>query len=452
MTIGRKILLACAALLLICIPVTGAVLNTMYYRQMVDSTETYTSVLVEQIAINLETRTREYEDGILNMVQQWELFEKNFNDETVLDYNKRGTLSSFVNTRNTTRSPVKDMYLLDEKDQLYYFNYASQNYKDSLVQVEERMRENQRELPEGARAIWFTVPREEETVYLMRCIYNVATLKYEGIVTVGIDRSIFQDQFQTLESSQSGQLLIFNQEDEIVFGNGEGLPEKEALLELGEQTKKKEELTRIDGEKYIFKCKYTEDDKWKIMYLVSNSQLLGQTQSMKSAIATICIVAMLAALLIATGISRGLTREIRHLIHHMQSMGNGKWEKIAPPYPRDEIGEITQTYNQMVGDLEQVVKQLTEQMMRTERAQYRALQAEFMELQSMVNPHFIYNAMESINARAKLAGQEDISLMCTRLGRLMRAVIRPKMTLVPLETELEYVQAYLDIQQTMKLV
>lgn len=449
MTIGRKILLACSALLLICIPVTGVVLNRMYYKTLVDSTETYTSVLVEQIAVNLGTRTREYEDGICNMVQQWELFEKSFNDETVSDYHKRGMLSSFVNTRNTTRSPVLDMYVLEADDKLYYFNYQSQNFKNGLVQVEERMRSTKKDLPEGARAIWFTVPQENDAVYLMRCIYSASTLKLEGIVTVGIDRAIFKDQFQTLENSQNGCLLIFSQENEIVFGSGEGLPDAQVLLKLGEQTAKQDKLMQIDGKNYIFKCKYTEDDKWKVMYLVSDHQLLGQAQKVKSAIATICIVAMLAAMLVATGISRGITVEIRHLIYHMQSMKDGKWEKIAPPYPRDEIGDITQTYNQMVEDLQQVIKQLTEQMMRTERAQYRALQAEFMELQSMVNPHFIYNAMESINARAKLSGQEDISMMCTRLGRLMRAVIRPRMELVPLETELQYVEAYLDIQKTM---
>ena len=57
--------------------------------------------------------------------------------------------------------------------------------------------------------------------------------------------------------------------------------------------------------------------------------------------------------------------------------------------------------------------------------------------------------MESINARAKLAGQEEISMLCTRLGRLMRAAIRPKMELIPLEMELEYVEAYLNIQKSM---
>ncbi len=449
MSIGRKILLACAMLLLISISATGIVLNTMYYRTLVDTTDTYTSVLVEQIAINLNTRTREYEDSIYNTMQQWGLFGQYFNNKNSLDYHNRGMLSSFVNTRNTTKSPVLDMYLLDQEDELYYYNYGSQSFRGGLDAVEERMRGTKTELPLGARAVWFTVPEDEAAVYLLRCIYDVSTLKYEGMVVVGIERSLIQSQFEKLETSQNGHLLILGQEDTVVFGTEEGLPDAGQLLSLGEDSAEEEGLTAIGGKSYIFHCEYTEDGKWKVMYLVSDEELLGQARTVKSAIATICMISVLAALVCAMLISRGITREIRHLTSHMQQMKEGKWQKIAPPYPRDEIGEITRTYNQMVEDLQQVVRQLAEQLMRTERAQYRALQAEFMELQAMVNPHFIYNAMESINARAKLAGQEEISWLCTRLGRLMRAAIRPKMELIPLEMELEYVEAYLDIQKSM---
>ncbi|MDD2956936.1 MAG: histidine kinase [Lachnospiraceae bacterium] len=185
------------------------------------------------------------------------------------------------------------------------------------------------------------------------------------------------------------------------------------------------------------------------MYLVSEEEVLGQAQKVKSAILTICIIAILAALLCATGISRGITKEIRYLIRHMQQMKTGKWQKVLPPFPRDEIGEITRTYNQMVDDLQGVVQQLAQQMLLAEQAQYRALQAEFMELQAMVNPHFIYNAMETINARAKLTGQSEISQLCTRLGRLMRAAIQPGTRLIPLKMELQYVEAYLDIQKSI---
>lgn len=449
MSIGKKFLLACSLILLVSIPLTGGMLNTMYYRTLLSSTGGYTSVLVEQIAVNLNTRTREYEDSIYNTVQQWRLFDDYFNNQNSTDYHNRGMMSSFVNTRNTTKSFVLDMYVLDQKEELYYYNYASQSFRGGLASVEDRIRGQEADLPGGARAIWFTVPEDDRAVYLMRCFYDVTTLQYEGIVAVGIERSLIERQFEMLESSQNGRLLIVGENDKVVFGGEEGLPNLGELLALGERVSSEGELMEIGSDRFLFQCKYSEDGKWKVMYLITDEELMGQAQQVKSVIATVCIVSMLAALIFATLISREITKEIRYLIDHMQQMKEGKWQKIAPPFPRDEIGDITMTYNQMVEDLQEAVKQLADQMMRTERAQYQALQAEFMELQAMVNPHFIYNAMESINARAKLAGQEEISMLCTRLGRLMRAAIRPKMELIPLEMELEYVEAYLNIQKSM---
>ncbi|MDD2956937.1 MAG: hypothetical protein PHR92_00170 [Lachnospiraceae bacterium] len=261
MTIGKKILLACALLLLMGISATGIVLNTMYYQTLVNSTSAYTAMLVEQIAVNLSTRTKEFEDSIYNTVQQWDLFGEYFNDGNSLEYHKRGMLSSFVNTRNTTASPVLDLYLMDEKDDFYYYNYQSQSFRGGLESVKAYMTSVETALPEGTRAEWFTVPEEDGIVYLMRHIYDVSTLRYVGMVAVGIERSLIQNQFEKLETSQNGHLIIFGQEKTPVFGSLEGLPDGNALLKLGERVQPEAKLVEIRNSKYVFQCKGTEDEK-----------------------------------------------------------------------------------------------------------------------------------------------------------------------------------------------
>ncbi|MNE39003.1 Sensor histidine kinase YehU [compost metagenome] len=68
-------------------------------------------------------------------------------------------------------------------------------------------------------------------------------------------------------------------------------------------------------------------------------------------------------------------------------------------------------------------------------------------LMAQINPHFIYNSLESINSMAVLAGNRDISKMVISLGKLLRISISQNQELIPLQMELEHVRHYLDIQK-----
>ena len=68
-------------------------------------------------------------------------------------------------------------------------------------------------------------------------------------------------------------------------------------------------------------------------------------------------------------------------------------------------------------------------------------------LEAQINPHFLYNTLESINWRAKAAGNVEISQMAESLGTLLRSTLSNKESLVPLKEELALVQCYLTIQK-----
>ena len=68
-------------------------------------------------------------------------------------------------------------------------------------------------------------------------------------------------------------------------------------------------------------------------------------------------------------------------------------------------------------------------------------------LESQINPHFLYNTLDSIHWRAMAGGNEEISIMVESLGTLLRASLSQKHSLVPLKEELELVHRYLLIQK-----
>lgn len=84
---------------------------------------------------------------------------------------------------------------------------------------------------------------------------------------------------------------------------------------------------------------------------------------------------------------------------------------------------------------------------RNEKAKFKTLQAEFNSLQAQMNPHFLYNTLETINCIAKINHQEEIAEIISALARLLRTSIKGKNAIISLGQEIKYTRDYLYIQQ-----
>ncbi|MNP07223.1 Sensor histidine kinase YpdA [compost metagenome] len=91
--------------------------------------------------------------------------------------------------------------------------------------------------------------------------------------------------------------------------------------------------------------------------------------------------------------------------------------------------------------------QINELLLQVEVEQGRKKEAELQALVSQINPHFIYNSLESINSMAVLQGNKDISKMVISLGKLLRISINENHELIPIHMEFEHVRHYLNIQK-----
>ena len=444
-SIGKKLLFTCILLLVVAILTTGAILSNVYTSANISQAGYYSASLVEQIAANLNTRTREYEDSILSLIQEGQLFENYFNNPASRSYYNRRNLATLVNTRNTSQSPISEIYILDQTGRVTEFCYMTQRFEGKSRAVREMLLEKGDELT--WRCIWFVDKDVPDTVYMARRIVNTDSLQAQGSVVVGIDTQIFLSQFSSLQNESYGSLLVANNQGQIIFGNTDEPVSIDELLAVEKLQYTLPTLLTFQNGEFLFRRHDSSDGKWIVFYLLSAQDLSRQTSETIALIFMVCAAFILLSVICMSGIVHNLTQGIRRLITHLKLVRHGGWEVIAPPYPNDEIGEITLAFNEMVGDLHKLVEQVAEQKLLAERAQYRALQAEFQELQAMLNPHFIYNAMEAMNARAKLAEQPEISRLCVVLAKLMRASLGRKSNIITMEQEIAHLQDYLEVQK-----
>lgn len=162
----------------------------------------------------------------------------------------------------------------------------------------------------------------------------------------------------------------------------------------------------------------------------------------------LCLGILLASVVLATVLSSALidsiTRHFENLLVKIRNFGDGNQEPLPMDYNyenrSDELGILHRQFDHMVKEVNQLIRTnyLNEILIK---------EAQFKALENQMNPHFLYNTLESINWRAKVIGAKDISAMAESLGTLLRISLDQKSKQVPLRRELELVQSYMTIQK-----
>ena len=107
---------------------------------------------------------------------------------------------------------------------------------------------------------------------------------------------------------------------------------------------------------------------------------------------------------------------------------------------RDEFGLLFSTFNFMVRKIKQLICEVYQEKISQKNAEIKALQAQ-------INPHFLYNTLDSINWMLIERGEMDISDVVISLGSILRYSISGKEGMVPLQDEMQYTDSYLCIQK-----
>jgi two-component system sensor histidine kinase YesM len=113
----------------------------------------------------------------------------------------------------------------------------------------------------------------------------------------------------------------------------------------------------------------------------------------------------------------------------------------------DEIADLYRDLNTMINSLQHLITTIYEEQVQKEKLNSRQKEVEFKMLASQINPHFLYNTLETIRMKARCNGEKDIEELVKMLAKIMRRNIQAGDTLVTLKSELDLVEYYLKIQQ-----
>ncbi len=145
--------------------------------------------------------------------------------------------------------------------------------------------------------------------------------------------------------------------------------------------------------------------------------------------------------------SRAFSGRVKRFHRQMQKAASGDFDLEKNLGGNDEISELYGYLWSMIVDIQRLLAEIYQERLHAEQLYARQKEAEFKMLASQMNPHFLYNTLETIWMKAKVNHQTEIEELVKMLAKILRNNVRAGNRDVTLGQELDLVESYLKIQQ-----
>lgn len=154
------------------------------------------------------------------------------------------------------------------------------------------------------------------------------------------------------------------------------------------------------------------------------------------------------ASVIIYAISASLYRRIAMLVEHMGKVGREEYVLIPEQNKgNDELGRLITSTNKMIAKIRLLIEDVYKAKIRETQLELLKKQSELNALQGQVNPHFMFNVLETIRLKSYLRNEFETSRIVKYMSRLFRKLLNWNDDLIALSEELDFIKEYLEIQQ-----
>ena len=443
----QKLLISNIGIILIMVCLTGV---SGYYisRNLLISTSVKSSVdLMEQLSSNFDYAIESLEDFIL-----MQTFNKEFsgiigketekgNSKALFDRKKK-LLNFSYNLMNFNKY-IKAVLVQDNFENIYYYStdYSSMNLEEQADNL----------AFEKAYEMWGTTywkPYNEELVFATSLVFDFESMKPLGVISVGIDTAYFKELYKNISSEKANEILVLNQDRQILIGeDNKGRELAEIILEKYKPVNEEGKEIYYKDEKYIYTTWKAKGNGIQVMNLISEKVIMDGIFKLLSPVIWSALLGVILSAAIAVLISGQISSNIKLLLSNIRSISKGDFSQKIVPASYDEVGMLAVEFNHMSEQIVALFKSVTDEKIQKKNSELKALQFEYDSLQAKINPHFLYNTLESINSLAKLKGQQDIADSIYLLGKYLREAISSKRKFILLEEEIQNIRNYVKIQQ-----
>ncbi|MFP3043211.1 sensor histidine kinase [Treponema primitia] len=405
----------------------------------------YTQQLVHQITNNIEFYI-DYMDSVSAIVQA---------DLGVQEYLRTGKIRR--ENEDAARAVLRVM--TNTRSDISLIGMFS--YKGEFITPDQDRRLNP--FTEPVKQAWYTAAQHAhgDSVISSSHVQNIIADQYQwvislsreiidqesgggrGILLVDLNYRIIEQICSSIQLGQRGYIFIVDRNGDIVYH-----PQQQ-LLYGGLKT---ENIRRVLDEQENYFLGDDEDREkfytvepmyatgWKVVGVNYRSEFLENRDAIRRSYALWGLLFLMISMGISIILTWRISRPIKDLRQSMRDVEKGNFDVVADIRSSNEIGELGKDFNIMVGEIKKLLNRVTQEQEQKRKSELNALQMQ-------INPHFLYNTLDSVIWMAEGGKEQDVIAMSSALARLFRLSISKGKEIIDVASEIEHVKNYLTIQK-----
>ena len=317
------------------------------------------------------------------------------------------------------------------------------------------------------KSVWYTNAKkgkgmanwtyiEDETKQNRKYISLVRRIDFLDFKTYGmLVISVNPDHLDLILSQESSPMMLIDDKNNIIATNHSEFTTKSFSKMIVSKQKLEEPIGtfrgKVNGEpSYIFIEEISPDHSsngLRVVSVIPNKEIVENTNHLGRMGLFVVTISVLIALCLIYYFSKWLSERILTLSNQINEVGKGNFDHTILVDGKDEIGQLSKQLNMMAKNTKQLLQEIEESNKQKSLMEQKQNHIKFKMMASQINPHFLFNALESIRMRASLNGEREIAQVVKLLGKLMRNSIEVGTGKVKLSSEIGVIQSYLEIQK-----
>lgn len=394
--------------------------------------------MINMIDININSKIRHIDEIVSNINNEEVVYAAKDKDNK---NELKNSLTNLAKQIDVAIGDVKSLVLVNN-DTMYYKNLDFDNITefDKKYFVHSEILEKSKTNP--GKLFWsditepfVTYTNKNEDIIIASYgidedIILVLELKKEGFSSlIPLAQDIFKDQY----------IFVLDNNNIIVSSNKFI---NETWIEFIEENKENNIQTEmeIDNERYYAKNQFNGVTGWKTFAFVSTDRIFTENNVLRDFTLYFVALSVVFFSLMALIISYGLTKPLRKLHLAMENAEKNDYTNQLENNKKDEIGDLTEAFNNLIGRVNKLVNDVYLSKITQKNAEIEALE-------SQINPHFLYNTLDSINWMLLDKEEYEISDVIISLGNILKYSMDGNNALVSIEQEIKNIGDYLYIQK-----
>lgn len=309
----------------------------------------------------------------------------------------------------------------------------------------------QRVSTEGSGCVWtwlpISLPKYDHAPAIARMI---KTKKSENVGVLVI--YLRPQQFEKMIWEREGSTYIVLDGETLLTSRHETIPFEELKQYLPDAAEEKYQTRiRAGEEEYVLTCENVKQedtsDYFQVISVRAVDDILREAYAQQRKSIWLFLGSVVLAGTLIFAFSWSFARRVGRFREQMQKAAEGNFELEEKLGGNDEISQLYDYLSVMIWRIQRLLAQVYQEKIHAERLKTSQKDAEFKMLTSQINPHFLYNTLETIRMKARINKQYEIEELVKMLGKILRSSIQAGSKDMTIREEVELAEYYLKIQQ-----